>query len=258
MFLLNLSSLNLLLFLFCSGENHGKTYWVGKDSLKSWRRMYLELFEYFVNNHDIPPNTALPLNPDLLSVACDPSSSFVEDKKFFKSKDRSRFIKMDGITLEAIDGCRKLAHLFVNNSISIFKILNVETDFKPFHYSLLELESVLEEMTNILSSVIAKKVNDELANEELKYDSTKMDGSKIIKSESSVPIESESKTDDEHKDDDVEDNSHEEKDKHDDSDSFDNKNDTEYMSWGFNEDITCPHGRLIIQNFYSMFMGAHR
>lgn len=210
--------------------------------------MYLELFEYFVNNHDVPPNTALPLNPELLSVVCDPSSSFVEDKKFFKSKDRSRYIKMEGITLESIDGCRKLAHLFVNNSISIFKILKLN-DFKPFHYSLLELESVLEEMTNILSSVIAKKVNDELANEEQKYDSNKRDNSKNI-SECVIPNESESKTDDEHKEDDVEDNSHEEKDKHDDSDSFDNKNDTEYMSWGFNEDITCSHGRFIIHHFF--------
>ncbi|XP_026813170.1 ubiquitin carboxyl-terminal hydrolase 48-like isoform X1 [Rhopalosiphum maidis] len=227
-------------------ENQEKSYWVGKDSLKSWRRMYLELFEYFVNNHDIPPNTALPLNPDLLSVVCDPSSSFVEDKKFFKSKDRSRFIKMEGITLESIDGCRKLAHLFVNNSISIFKILKLN-DFKPFHYSLLELESVLEEMTNILSSVIAKKVNDELANEEQKYDSNKIDNSKNI-AECLIQNENELKIDDEHKEDDVEDNSHEEKDKHDDSDSFDNKNDTEYMSWGFNEDITCSHGNLTIEN----------
>jgi len=242
----------LFLLLFCSDENQEKSYWVGKDSLKSWRRMYLELFEYFVNNHDIPPNTALPLNPDLLSVVCDPSSSFVEDKKFFKSKDRSRFIKMEGITLESIDGCRKLAHLFVNNSISIFKILKLN-DFKPFHYSLLELESVLEEMTNILSSVIAKKVNDELANEEQKYDSNKIDNSKNI-AECLIQNENELKTDDEHKEDDVEDNSHEEKDKHDDSDSFDNKNDTEYMSWGFNEDITCSHGRFIIQIFFPMFL----
>jgi len=209
--------------------------------------MYLELFEYFVNNHDIPQNTALPLNPDLLSVVCDSSSSFVEDKKFFKAKDRSRFIKMEGITLESIDGSRKLANLFVKNSISIFKTLKLN-DFKPFHYSLLELESVLEEMTNILSSVIAKKVNDELANEEKKYKSSKINNSKNI-SECSIKIESEVKTDDENKEDDVEDNSHEEKDKHDDSDSFDNKNDTEYMSWGFNEDITCPHGRFIFQNF---------
>lgn len=102
-------------------------------------------------------------------------------------------------------------------------------------------------MTNILSSVIAKKVNDELANEEQKYDSNKKDNSKNI-SERLIPNESESKTDDEHKEDDVEDNSHEEKDKHDDSDSFDNKNDTEYMSWGFNEDITCSHGNLTIEN----------
>ncbi|XP_025414514.1 ubiquitin carboxyl-terminal hydrolase 48-like isoform X2 [Sipha flava] len=189
-------------------------FWVGKDSLKSWRRMYLELFEYFVNNHDIPPNTDLPLNPNLLSPVFYPSNNLVEeDRKYFKAK----VMKMDRITLESMDGY--------------------------------QLESVLEEMTNILSTVIAKNVNDELANEEkkIKQEVINENYEKNNLHNGVVKIENESKTDDEHKDDDVEYNSQEEKDKHDDSDSID-KNDIEYMSWIFNEDITCSHGNMTIEN----------
>lgn len=208
--------------------------------------MYLELFEYFVNHHDIPPNTDLPLNPNLLSPVFYPSNNFVEeDRKYFKSK----VMKSDRITLETMDGYRKLTHLFVNNSLSLFKILKL-TDFKPFHCSLLEFESVLEEMTNILSTVIAKNVNDELANEEKKMKQEIINESFEENNlhNGIVQNENESKTDDEHKDDDVECNSQEENNKHDDSDSID-KNDIEYMSWIFNEDITCSHGRSTINLF---------
>lgn len=207
--------------------------------------MYLELFEYFVNNHDVPPNTDLPLNPNMLSPLFYPSHHFLEDRKTFKANVN----KMDHITLETMDGYRKLAHLFVNNSLSIFKILKL-TDFKPFHYSLLELESVLEEMTDIMSKVIAKNVNDEMTNEEKKIKQEIVDKSYEDNNlpDNVVRTENESKIDDEHKDDDVEYNSQEEKDKHDDSDSIDN-NDTEYMSWMFNEDITCSHGKSLIKIF---------
>lgn len=224
-----------------SNEIQEPCYWVGKDTLKSWRRMYLELFEYFVNNRDITPNTELPLKPDLMSSVYDTSNHF-EGDKFSKSVDGSRSNKMGGITLNSIDECLKLARLFVNNSESIFKILKLN-DFKPFHYSLVELESILLEMMNILSSVITRKVNDELANEEKKQG--KNNNIAINIKTERTQSESEPKTDDEHKEDDVEDNSQEEKDKHDDSDSLDNKNDTECISWVFNEDIICTHGKLM-------------
>lgn len=235
-----------VVFIICifSKKNKEKYYWVGKDSLKCWRRMYLELFDYYVNNHDVPPNTQLPLNPDLLSAVYNPSGHFVEDKKHQqKSHDENHSNKMGGITIEVIDKCLKLARSFIKNSELIFKILKLN-DYKPFHYSLLELESVLVEMLNILSSVIAKKNSDKFANEEKSHENIKNDDTENI-----VKSENDSKTDDEHKEDFVEDNSHEEKDKHDDSDSLDNKNETECISWVFNEDITCTHGKLIINIF---------
>jgi len=209
--------------------------------------MYLELFDYYVNNHDVPSNTKLPLNPDLLSAVYDSSSRFVEDKKHLKSYDGNHSNKMGEITIDAIDKCLKLARSFVNNSESIFTILKLN-DFKPFHYSLLELESVLVEMMNILSSVIAKKNSDKLVNEK---------NHKNIKADNTEITINESKTDDEHKEDDVEDTSHEEKEKHDDSDSLDNKNETECISWVFNEDITCTHGTLII-NIFLVFINNYK
>lgn len=235
-------------FLFFRSLKHETNYWVGKDSLKSWRRMYLELFECFVNNHDIPPNTNLPLDPNLLTPTFYPSNQVEEENgKCFKGK----IMKMDQITLESMDGYRNLAHLLVNNSLPIFKILKL-TDFKPFHCSLLELESVLEEMTNILSTVIAKKVNDDIvADEEKKIKQEIIDNGSEDNNlhDCLVQTENDSKTDDEHKDDDIEYISQEEKDKHDDSDSM-GKNDSECMSWIFNEDITCSHGKSIIINLF--------
>lgn len=229
------------LFLIFS-ENLESCYWVGKDSLKSWRRMYLEIFESFVNNHDVLPNIELPLNPDLLSSVYDTSSRFVEEKQYYKAIDSKRFMKMDGITLDSIDGCRKLARLFVNNSVSIFKILKLN-DYESFYDSLLELESVLEEMTHILSSVIVKKVTDALTGE-VKTTSENPVSTHTENNTLSCKIqtERETKINNGHKEDD-ENNSHEDKEKQDDSDSLD-KNDTEYLSWVFNEDITCPHGTV--------------
>lgn len=214
--------------------------------------MYLELFDYYVNNHDVPANTDLPLKPDLLSAVYDPSGHFVEDKNHLKSSDRNHFKNMGGITIEGIDKCLKLAQSFVNNSESIFKILNLN-EFKPFHYSLLELESVLQEMMNILSSVIAKKHCDKLSNQETNHESIKIDDAEVlVKSDC---VQNESKTYDEHKEDDIEDNSHEEKERHDDSESLDNKNETECISWVFNEDITCTHGKLIYNiSFFIVFI----
>lgn len=203
--------------------------------------MYLEIFESFVNNHDILSNIELPLNPDLLSSIYDTPSRFNEEKKFFKAIDSKRFMKMDGITLDSIDGCRKLARLFVNNSISIFKILKLN-DYQSFYDSLLELESVLEEMTHILSSVIVKKVTDALTGE-IKTSENQINNVENNTFGCTIVAGSESKIDNEHKEDDVENNSHEDKEIKDDSDSLD-KNDTEFLSWVFNEDITCPHGTV--------------
>lgn len=208
--------------------------------------MYLELFEYFVNNRDVPTNTELPLNPDLLSAIYEPSSHFVEDKQFLKSKDVNNYINMGGLTLNSIGECLKLSRLFVNKSDIIFNSLHLN-DFEPFHCSLLELESVLLKMMNILSSAIAKKDYYELSNNEGKYVKIKVDDAENnTEPDNKIKNESDSKTDDDHKDDDAEEN--EEKEKHDDSDSLD-KNNMECMSWVFNEDITCSHGNnyLIIQ-----------
>lgn len=206
--------------------------------------MYLELFDYFVNNHDVPTETELPLNPDLLSAGYDQSSHLVEDNNVLNSRDGSRSTEMGGLTFSynTIEECQKLARLFINNSESIFKLLKLN-DYKPFFYSLLELESVLLQMLNIFSTVLVKNINKDIDNEERKNEKTIMNNTEnSIKSELVVKSEIESITNDEQKEYDVEDNSHEEKDKHDDSDSLDNKNNMECMSWIFNEDILCPHG----------------
>lgn len=222
-------------------------YWIGKDSLKCWRRMYLESFEYFVNNCDISQSTTLPLNPDLMSSVCDTSSSILDNKNFFKSPDSCLSHTIGGITVESLTNSLKLSSIFVDNSELIFKILKLN-DYQPFHCSLLELHSVLKEMMNIFTSVIAKKINEELAIKERKSVMNRTG----IKVESELETETESvdQTDNEHKEDDIDDNSHEEKDKQDDSDSSDNKNDMECMSWIFNEDITCSHGNLLIINLH--------
>lgn len=205
--------------------------------------MYLELFEYFVNNQDVPSNTELPLKSDILSAVYEPSSHFVEDNIFLKkTKDINSFVDMGGLTLNSIGECHKLACLFVNQSESIYKSLDINDDFKPFHCSLLELVSVLVKMRNILSSAIAKKDYYELAIED-KNLKTKVDNTEInTKIECKIKNELDSKIDDDHKEYDNEEN--EEKEKHDDSDSLD-KNNMECMSWVFNEDITCSHGKNI-------------
>lgn len=210
--------------------------------------MYLELFDYFVNNHDVPTETELPLNPDLLSAGYDQSSFIVEDNNVLNSRDGSRSTEMGGLTFSynTIEECQKLARLFINNSESIFKLLKLN-DYKPFFYSLLELESVLLQMLNIFSTVLVKNINKDIDNEERKNEKTLMNNTEeiSIKSEIVIKSEIESMTNDEQKEYDVEDNSHEEKDKHDDSDSVDIKNNMECMSWIFNEDILCPHGKFI-------------
>lgn len=238
--------LELELFLFFSNDNQEKCYWIGKESLKIWRRMYLELFDYFVNNHDVPPNTTFPLSPDLLSTSYkEPSSHFVEDKTFLKSRDRSNnTTSMGGLTMQSIEKCLELATLFVNDSESIFRILKL-TDYKTFHTSLLELKSILIKTMNMFNTVINTKINNEqLPNVEIEknHENIKMEDTE--ESNCNIKIENEIKTDDEHKYEDVEDNSFEEKFKHDDSDSVEYKNETECMSWVFNEDITCTHGNF--------------
>lgn len=197
--------------------------------------MYLQLFEYFVNNRDVQPNVTLPLNPDVLSAVYDLSTRFIDNKKIALC---SR--KKAGVTLGSIDQYLKLVRLFVNNSETIYKILNL-SDFKTFHHSLLELEEVLLVMLNVSSSVKAKNVN----GESIKEEENNLEDNKTlddIKSDVISKIERESKTDEEPKEDDGEENCHEEKDKHEDSDFLENKNDTECITWVFNEDITCPHG----------------
>lgn len=106
---------------------------------------------------------------------------------------------------------------------------------------------------NMFNTVINIKVNNKLPNVEIKknHENIKIKG--IEESENcKVKIENETKTDDENKDDDVEDNSYEENFKHDDSDSMEYKNETECMSWAFNEDITCTHG-----NFFSLVYNVY-
>lgn len=204
--------------------------------------MYLELFEYFVNNHDILPTITLPLRLELLSSVYDTSNRILENKTFLKSQNVGRSKKMGGITVESLTNSLKLSSLFVNHSELIFKILKLK-DYQPFYCSLLELQTVLKDMMNIFTSVIAKKVNEELAEEERKARlNIKIKSEFEDKNEQDTEIENEQKEDDD-------DNSHEEKDKHDDSDSLDNKNDMECISWVFNEDITCPHGKLIVHTF---------
>ncbi|VVC42411.1 Ubiquitin specific protease, conserved site,Ubiquitin specific protease domain,Ubiquitin-related [Cinara cedri] len=229
--------------------NQETSYWVGKDSLKSWRRMYLELFEYYADNRDILPNTALPLNPDLLSAVYNSSNlNKIKEEKFPCSKENNYSDNVTGgTTLDSIDECLKLVRLFVYKKDSIYNILNL-TDYTGFSYSLNELQSVLIEMLTAMSKVIAKKANDELAaNEERNNEQNKLKNA-IENDSFKIKTEFEVKTEYELKDDADDDNSHEEKDKHDDSDSLDNKNDIECMSWVFNEDITCSHGNLTIEN----------
>ncbi|XP_050532812.1 ubiquitin carboxyl-terminal hydrolase 48-like isoform X2 [Daktulosphaira vitifoliae] len=220
-----------------------KSYWVGKDSLKSWRRMYLQLFEYFVNDRDVPSNITLPLHPDMLSVAFDSSSNNISTKNNVISSSNNSSYEMGGITIDSLDKCLKLARIFVNNSEIIFKTLQLN-DFKPFHYSLLELEKILLQMMNILSTVIAKKVNGGISAEKGKYDvcnnvttSTNFFQQKI---ENNTNFEDEDRLD-------IEDLNHEEKEKLDDSDFLDVKNDKECIFWVFNEDIMCTHGNLSIE-----------
>lgn len=204
--------------------------------------MYLELFEYFANNRDILPNTALPLSPDLLSAVYNSSNPNIKKvDKFLSSKETTHSKnKLGGTTMDSIDACLKLVRLFVYNKEPIYNVLNL-SDYQRFSYSLKELESILIEMLTAMSKVIAKKANDELAaNEQRILEQNKMGIN--IDDHYKNKNECESKTDDELKEDADEDYSHEEKDKHDDSDSLDNKNDMECMSWVFNEDITCSHG----------------
>lgn len=207
--------------------------------------MYLELFDYFINNHDVPQNTALPLSPDFLSASYDdPSSRLVEDKTPLKSKDGSQNATiMGGITMQSIERCLKLATLFVDNSESIFRNLNLN-DYKIFHLSLLELKSNLINTMNIL--LFNSDINKKLPNVEKIHENIKMEDTE--ESDCNNKIENDSKMDDEHKDDDVEDISFEDKDKHDDSDSMEYKNETECMSWIFNEDISCTHGTFLINS----------
>ncbi|XP_050442355.1 ubiquitin carboxyl-terminal hydrolase 48-like [Adelges cooleyi] len=225
-------------------------YWVGKDSLKNWRRMYLQLFEYFVQNRDVSPGITLPLNPEVLSAVFDSNNSF-DDKNnsSVRSQSNCQPAQMGGITLGSVDQSLKLARMLINNSETVFKTLQL-TKFQPFHISLLELESVLVEMMNILTSVIARKVNGEISIDN-KHDLDVIKTEVNSKCESKISIESDSKTDDEHKEDDdrmdAEDVSPEEKDKHEDSDYLDVKHDKECMSWVFNDDITCVHGDLTIE-----------
>lgn len=241
LFNLILLTFDIIICVFSNKKNESN-YWIGKDSLKCWRRMYLEIFEYFVNNHDVAPKTKLPLNPDIPSQVYNASSNFADDNQFLKSDANRSSKQMGGITLDSLTNCVKLAGLFVNNSALIYDVLRYG-DFSPFHTSLLELQTVLKDMMNIFTSVIAKKINEELAIEE-RRSKMRLEGIKI-KSEFSFNTDDESKID---KEDDVDENSQEEKDKHDDSDSLDNnKNDMECMSWVFNEDITCPHGKYIFE-----------
>lgn len=205
--------------------------------------MYLELFEYFANNRDILPNTALPLSPDLLSAVYNSSNPSIKKvDKFLSSKETTHSNnKLGGTTMDSIDACLKLVRLFVYNKEPIYNVLNL-SDYQRFSYSLKELESILIEMLTAMSKVIAKKANDELAaNEERNHEQNNKIGN-TGNNNFQIKSECESKTDDELKEDADEDYSLEEKDKHDDSDSLDNKNDMECMSWVFNEDITCSHG----------------
>lgn len=239
--------LELELFLLFSNDNHEKRFWIGKESLKIWRRMYLELFDYFVNNHDIPPNTTLPLSQDLLYASYhEPSSHFVEDRTFLKSRDGSNNTTlMGGLTMQSIEKCLQLLTLFLNDSESVFRILKLP-DYKTFRFSLLKLQSILVETMNMLfNTVINIKVNNKkLPNVEIEKNHENIKMEDIEESNCKIKNENETKMDDEHKDDDVEDNSLEENIKHDDSDSMEYKNETECMSWAFNEDITCIHGKF--------------
>lgn len=85
--------------------------------------MYLELFDYFVNNHDVLPNMTLPLSQDLLSASYDePSSHFVEDRIFLKSRDGSNNTTTIGeLTMQSIEKFLQLATLFQNDSESILE-----------------------------------------------------------------------------------------------------------------------------------------
>lgn len=219
-----------------------KSYWVGKDSLKTWRRIYLELFDNFVDNCDIQANITLPLNPSTLSKVYEPSVGLSDNKKFSLPKSSSKNGMMTVIKAkESYDFICQL----LSNSEKIFKLLKL-SNFELFHCSLLDLKSIIEEFINEKNSVKCKTGYDKLEQTEtINPNEHKMEIDDTV--DSTEKIDKEIKTDDRLKEKDVTDKSHEDEDKHDDSDSTDNKlHSSTCLTWVFNEDITCIHGEFII------------
>uniref|UniRef100_A0A2H8TGV1 Ubiquitin carboxyl-terminal hydrolase 48 n=1 Tax=Melanaphis sacchari TaxID=742174 RepID=A0A2H8TGV1_9HEMI len=62
-----------------NSENTETSYWVGNETIKCWQRKYFESFQSFLISSDIPLNTKLPINHEILSAVCEPSSNLCKE-----------------------------------------------------------------------------------------------------------------------------------------------------------------------------------
>lgn len=177
--------------------------------------MYLESFQYFVNDVDVFQSTTLPLNLFPLSPVFDSLKSVLENPNILESP-------------VSLTNCLELSNCFIENSKIIFKMLEIN-DYQNFFCTLFNLNLVLKDFINKITILMAKK---EEKNFKVNSSDVKID----------TKIEIVKQCNNGHKEDDADDISPEEKEKHDDSDSMGSKNDKEYLSWRFNKDITCSHG----------------